>query len=162
MIALDQIAFFAAIFLAMISTSESFTRNSMPANYQNRHTATVVHNEEHHDLIQKVELDGIDSKFDISFTLLGEPIPLKRHRIARGIMFNPSSKEQKTFLKSSEEFIPHEPLEGPLEARMIFYFSRPKYHYGTGRNANVKKKGAPIWHSKKIDLDNLIKFVLDS
>ena len=107
-------------------------------------------------------MDGIGGNFDISFTLLGEPVPLKRHRIARGIMFNPSSKEQKTFLKMSEEFIPQTPLEGPLEARMIFYFSRPKYHYGTGRNANVKKKAAPIWHSKKIDLDNLIKFVLDS
>lgn len=161
MVLLQQ-AIISTIFFAMISTTESFTSNSMPAKFHHRHIAMAIHNEEHHNLIQKVEMDGIGGSFDINFTLLGEPIPLKRHRMARGIMFNPSSKEQKTFLKLSEEFIPHTPLEGPLEARMIFYFSRPKYHYGTGRNASVKKKGAPIWHSKKIDLDNLIKFVLDS
>jgi Holliday junction resolvase RusA-like endonuclease len=77
-------------------------------------------------------------------------------------MFNPSAKEQRSFSSLSSTFIPEKPLVGPLEARLVFYFSRPKYHYGTGKNSNTKKINMPIWHNKRKDLDNLIKFVLDS
>ena len=45
---------------------------------------------------------------------------------------------------------------------LLFYFSRPKYHYGTGKNKDSLKDHAPTWFTKRKDLDNLIKFVLDS
>jgi hypothetical protein len=49
-----------------------------------------------------------------------------------------------------------------MEAVMTFYFSRPKHHYRTGKFAGVIKEKQDVWHSKKKDLDNLVKFVLDS
>ena len=45
---------------------------------------------------------------------------------------------------------------------LLFYFPRPKSHYGTGRNKDILKDNSPIWFTKRKDLDNLIKFVLDS
>jgi Holliday junction resolvase RusA-like endonuclease len=38
---------------------------------------------------------------------------------------------------------------------------RPLSHYGTGKNRNKLKSASPEWHSKKPDLDNLVKFVKD-
>lgn len=99
------------------------------------------------------------------FTVYGEPVPLPRHRLARGRMFNPSAKLQKDFAAACSAKLPLAPLEGAIEATMIFYFKRPKSHYGTGKNAQTMKPAAVaagVWHSKKKDLDNLVKFVLDS
>ena len=98
----------------------------------------------------------------LEFTVFGEPIPLGRHRVARGIIYNPSAKFQSQFLKESLVHLPIIPLDGPVEATLIFYFSRPKYHFRSGKFESLLKPGIPIWHSKKKDLDNLIKFVLDS
>lgn len=105
-------------------------------------------------------------KHEISFTIYGEPIPLSRHRTVSGGLrtYNPSAGDQKNFAKAciSAGVLPPEPIEGPVEAIMTFYFSRPKSHYRTGRFAGQLKEGQNIWHSKKKDLDNLVKFVLDS
>lgn len=95
----------------------------------------------------------------------GEPIPLHRHMLSRGRMYNPSATQQKNFARASATFLPTSPLTGPLEAELRFFFSRPMNHYRTGKFAgllrdDVMREGA--WHSKRKDLDNLIKFVLDS
>ena len=45
--------------------------------------------------------------------------------------------------------MPDEPLEGPLEVRLLFYFSRPKNHYRSGRYAHILKDGADCWHIKR-------------
>ena len=45
---------------------------------------------------------------------------------------------------------------------MTFTFSRPKSHYGSGRNAGIVKASAPKWHISSPDVDNLVKFVLDA
>ena len=103
-----------------------------------------------------------DDKYDLSFTVYGEPIPLSRHMVARGRMYNPSAKAQKLFADACTDKLPITPMDGPLEAHLIFYFSRPKNHYGTGKNSNTLKDNVDTWHSKRKDLDNLIKFVLDS
>ncbi len=103
-----------------------------------------------------------DIKYDLSFTVYGEPIPLSRHMVARGRMYNPSAKAQKLFSDACVDKLPTTPMDGPIEANLIFYFSRPKNHYGTGKNSNKLKDNIDTWHSKKKDLDNLIKFVLDS
>ena len=44
---------------------------------------------EHFDLIT---IPSIPSNFELEFTVFGQPVPLQRHRIARGVMFNPSKK----------------------------------------------------------------------
>lgn len=55
-----------------------------------------------------------------------------------------------------------EPLEGPLEVTLVFYFPRPKSHYGTGKNSEVLKPSAPVHHMQKPDVDNVCKSTLDA
>ena len=93
---------------------------------------------------------SIATNENVFFVVNGEPTCLQRHRVLRsGISYNPSSKQQKAFLDSSRPFLPSQPLEGPLEMRLDFYFKRPLNHYGTGKNSNILKPGMDIWHSKR-------------
>lgn len=47
-----------------------------------------------------------------------------------------------------------------LEVTAEFELSRPKSHYGTGRNAGVVKRSAPVVPHQ--DVDNLLKGLLDA
>lgn len=49
-----------------------------------------------------------------------------------------------------------------LRVDLVFFFPRPKSHFGTGRNARKIKPIAPEWHLKKPDVDNLEKAVFDA
>lgn len=55
----------------------------------------------------------------------------------------------------------NEPLEGPLDVSLSFFFPRPKSHYGTGKNSELVKTSAPVHHAQKPDIDNVIKSTLD-
>lgn len=55
-----------------------------------------------------------------------------------------------------------EPLLGPVECWAEFCFARPRSHYGTGRNANVLKPSAPIFHTSKPDSDKLHRALGDA
>ena len=46
--------------------------------------------------------------------------------------------------------------------RLIFYMPRPKSHYRTGKFSHILKDSAPSFHTKKPDVDNLSKAVLDA
>jgi len=50
---------------------------------------------------------------------------------------------------------------GPVVVFVSFYFPRPKAHYGTGKNANVLKQGAPQWKATAPDIDKLVRSLLD-
>jgi len=102
------------------------------------------------------------SDFSIVFDVLGEPVPLARHRAVGKIMYNPSAKLMKEFLNACKCHLPQTPLKGPINITLIFYFSSPKNHYRCGKYSSLLKQNAPIWHTNRKDLDNLIKFVLDS
>lgn len=56
-----------------------------------------------------------------------------------------------------------EKMAGPLKVLIYLRFKRPKSHYGTGKNANKLKPGAPATyeHTSKPDVDNCAKFILD-
>lgn len=54
------------------------------------------------------------------------------------------------------------PVSGPVEVTLTFYLTRPKSHYGTGRNAGTLKPKAPKEHIQKPDIDKLTRAVLDS
>lgn len=112
--------------------------------------------------VDSISIGQLISTYNISFTVYGEPTPLSRHMLSKGRMYNPSVMHQREFAKACESFLPLKPLEGPIEAKMIFYFSRPKYQFRTGRNSHLLKDGISNWHNTRKDLDNLIKFVLDS
>lgn len=55
-----------------------------------------------------------------------------------------------------------EPWGGPLHVGVTFQMPRPKGHYGSGRNSDKVKPGAPIAPTGRPDLDNLVKAVLDA
>jgi Holliday junction resolvase RusA-like endonuclease len=100
---------------------------------------------------------------DISFSIPGDPLPLQRHRSTlSGHTYNPSAKAQKIFLEACVDKLPSSPLVGPIELHIDFYLARPKNHYRTGKFSHILKEDAPLWCSRKSDIDNLIKFVMDA
>ena len=105
---------------------------------------------------------------EILFTVYGDPQALKRHRTFRtkkGININvdPSKSDKSTFLwKAISDNKPKKPFNDALRVKLVFYMPRPKSHYRTGKNAGKLKESAPIFHIKKPDIDNLVKFVLDA
>ena len=46
---------------------------------------------------------------------------------------------------------------GPVLVTAVFYFPRPKGHYGSGRNAHKLRPSAPYWHASAPDLDKLCR-----
>jgi crossover junction endodeoxyribonuclease RusA len=55
-----------------------------------------------------------------------------------------------------------EPLSGPVQMKVEFSFPRPKSHYGTGRNADAVKQGAPFYVTRAPDVDKLARAVADA
>lgn len=106
-------------------------------------------------------LSSVEKRW-LEFVVPGDPVPLRRHRVARGMMYNPSGKDQKQFLNQSMEFMPNDPLCGPIEAVLTFKMKRPKAHYRGGKFSHILKADAPRYHTRRLDIDNLIKMVLDS
>jgi len=113
-----------------------------------------------------------DEAHMIQFLVRGNPRPLRRHRTARGFMYNPSSKFQESFRQVVQEMVWTEeqgaqPLfmeEDQLAMKLVFHMKRPKVHFvggkpGPGRLRSVAPgRLAPT----RTDVDNLAKFVLDS
>ena len=87
------------------------------------------------------------------------PTPQKRPRVTRFVTYDPSVKDKKEFLKSVLNQLPKEPMTAPLIMRIKFNFKRPKSHYTSKGELKVS---APKKHTKKPDIDNLLKFVLDA
>ena len=52
-------------------------------------------------------------------------------------------------------------LDGAFEVELHFIIDRPKSHYRTGRFKHIQKDEAPRYHTKKPDVDNLAKLILD-
>lgn len=53
-------------------------------------------------------------------------------------------------------------LEGPLSLELKFWMTRPKSHYGTGRNAARIKTSAPVFPAVKPDLLKLARAIEDA
>ena len=51
---------------------------------------------------------------------------------------------------------------GPVKLTGVFYFARPKSHYGTGRNIGTIKGSSPVDHVQAPDLCKLIRAVEDA
>ncbi len=102
----------------------------------------------------------------IKFTVLGDPKAQKRHRTVKvgkfARRYDPSADERNDFLKTVQEHAPDKPIDEPIALTVLFFLSRPKGHYGTGKNTGQLKSSAPLWAAKRPDLDNLTKFILDS
>lgn len=53
-------------------------------------------------------------------------------------------------------------LEDPLEVEVTFYTTRPKCHYGTGRNRQIVKTSAPAYPTTWYDSDKLERALYDA
>ena len=62
---------------------------------------------------------------------------------------------------AAEAFGQRELLRGPIELTVVFYFSRPRSHFGTGRRACVLKDSAPHCHAQSPDLSKLMRALED-
>ena len=102
----------------------------------------------------------------IEFTVMGHPAAQKRPRFFRagdGIRsFDPDKADKYSFADMAQSYAPDEPLTVPLDIELDFYIKRPKSHYRTGKFSNELKDNAPNVCPKRPDIDNYIKFVLDS
>ncbi len=59
------------------------------------------------------------------------------------------------------ETAPETPCTGPVSVNVTFWLPRPKGHFGTGKNAGVKKASAPSAPTSKPDVDKVARAVLD-
>lgn len=105
----------------------------------------------------------MDKNNYIYFEIPGDPIALKRHRHTKsGFSYDPSKNDKADFLAKCMNNKPSKPFTKAVALELEFIFTRPKSHFGTGRNSGVLKPSAPEFHTKRPDLDNLIKFVEDA
>lgn len=62
----------------------------------------------------------------------------------------------------AEGFTPPALCAGPVRLTLVFRLARPKGHFGTGRNADRIKDGAPEWPTGKPDTVKLARAVEDA
>lgn len=107
----------------------------------------------------------------LTLKIPGKPISKKnplffRKKTKSGKGFVTSVNMQKTeegrFLYEVEKQLDsHMPFKGPVRVNLRFYLQRPKYHYGTGKNAGKLKLTAPFYPVVTPDWDRLSLFVCD-
>lgn len=106
---------------------------------------------------------------ELKFTVHGLPAPQgsKRH-VGKGVMV-----ESSKYVKPWREAVKAAAIDanrehgfrmmvGPSSATFRFFFSRPKSHYGAGKNTGKVKCGAPQAHIIKPDLSKLIRSTEDA
>jgi Holliday junction resolvase RusA-like endonuclease len=102
----------------------------------------------------------------ISFTVPGVPAPQgSKVRTKWGVREdNPATRPWRTSVawEATAAMQEVDPLVGPLFLDVTFCFPRPKSHFGTGKNADVLKDNAPIYHVAKPDCDKLVRAIGDS
>ena len=91
----------------------------------------------------------------------GQPRPRARRQGAHARVYSPPCGWKRTVAAEAIKHRPAEPLTGPVSVDIYFRFSRPKSHFGTGRNAARVKDKAPHFHTNKPDRDNADKVILD-
>lgn len=103
---------------------------------------------------------------EVSFTVPGVPAPQgSKTRTKWGVREdNPNTKPWRsaTAGEAIDVMQGRELLTGPLALEAVFYFPRPKGHYGSGKNANALKPSAPIHHTSTPDADKLLRAIGDS
>lgn len=122
----------------------------------------------------------------LQFTIRGNPVPLQRHRTARGFTYNPSAPAQTLFrdlvinhlsrltthpertdyhLNSTTSPSTLWGSDHALSMTIVFRMKRPNSHFiGNKPGYDRLRKTAPdqAHNALRTDVDNLAKFVLDS
>jgi len=93
----------------------------------------------------------------------GKPIAKKRPRFARRGKFVTTYSDQETeegkfLLMAMQQIGDKKPFEGPIMISAEFYMPIPK---STSKKKTLMMEAGDIEHTKKPDIDNLVKFPLD-
>lgn len=95
---------------------------------------------------------------EFEFEVPGEPVGKGRPRFTRqGRAYTPAKTakyENLVSLAFSQKYPDHVPLEGPIEMKMIAYFSIPK---SWSKKKVEQARLNRIWPTKKPDTDNIAK-----
>ena len=112
------------------------------------------------------------NEYNYKLIILGDPKAQGRHRtytkgkggrlLPYPIQVDPSAKDKSNLRAIVQDQAPEKLLDCPLRVDLYFYMPRPKGHYGTGKNAEKLKSSSPINHTKRPDIDNLRKLVMDA
>ena len=95
----------------------------------------------------------------ISIEIPGQPVPKSRPRFSFKSKRAYTPKKTKDYEELVKEYVKplvSEKIHGPIEATFLFVMERPKYMM------TKKYKDGLIIHTKKPDLDNLIKSTMDA
>lgn len=107
----------------------------------------------------------------ISFTVYGRPAQMGSKRAfvrsGKAVMVNDNSERLRQWYnavasKAAEVMNGRDLISGAVRLSVVFFFKRPKAHFGTGRNAGILKKTAPVEHTQKPDLDKLVRLLCDA
>jgi len=55
-----------------------------------------------------------------------------------------------------------QPIDSPIRLEIMFFLPRPKYHFGTGRNAGKLKPASPRQHITKPDVTKILRCTEDA
>ena len=92
----------------------------------------------------------------ISITIPGQPIPKARPRFSNGRVYTPTrTKEYESRIKQHLKHL-ETPITNPVEVQITAILKRPKYMQ------KPKFYKGLIPHTKRPDLDNIVKAVLDA
>ena len=93
----------------------------------------------------------------------GSPKAQKRHRhTKKGFTYDPSANDKRDFLVLIHSKAPKSPYMGAITLKVRFCMPYPKKWFRTGKFAGKLKPNAPVIYTNKPDLDNMLKFIMDS
>lgn len=102
---------------------------------------------------------------DLTISVHGTPAPQgsKRH-VGNGVMVESSTKVKpwRSAVRDAAEKTDTPMMLGPVAIDVTFLLSRPKGHYGTGRNSALIREAAPAHPAVKPDIDKLLRSTLDA
>lgn len=100
------------------------------------------------------------------FEILGEPVAWARARTGGGHHFTPSKQaDHMDLIRMAWHRDPERapfPKAAALRLEVTTWHSRPRAHYGTGKNADKLKPNAPAFKISRPDFDNYVKIVADA
>lgn len=107
--------------------------------------------------------------YSVSFYVPGKPEPggSKMAYIVKGhaVVADANAKVKpwrSEIVAACQRVYDEPPLRGPLAVDFRFLVSRPKGHYGTGRNAGMVRPGAPSWPTTRPDVLKLARAAEDA
>ena len=99
----------------------------------------------------------------LHFKVKGKPKAQKRHRhTKRGFTYDPSASDKRDFLALIHSKAPKTPIYGGIYLKVTFSLPYPKKHLRTGKFSGQLKPNAPTIYTNKPDIDNMLKFIMDT